>query len=84
MGIDGAAPVLDHHDLEPRGTRIDGRPRDAEVRRETEQEHAVHATLVKIAGEPGACATVGFYERRITVGVRVIALAHDELRMGDV
>src|SRR6266536_1132022 len=83
LGVDAAAGVLDHIGLEAAVARVDRRPGDAEVGGETGDEYLFDAALGEVAAEPGWGLVVGVEEPRIAVHVLVIALADDELGVGN-
>ena len=70
--------------LEAFAVRVLGRIADAEIEGEAGEEDAREAALAQVAGEPGRRLAIVFIEGRVGVDLAVIALAQDQLGMGNV
>ena len=82
--VDAAAGILDHDHAEALLAGVLGGIADAEIVGEAGDEDAVEAALAEIADEAGRGALVVLEESGVGVDVRVVALADDQLRVGDV
>src|SRR4051812_42119824 len=83
LRIDAAAPVFDDSGVEPERARIEGSPRNTEVRGEAANVDGLDAARLEIPIEPGARLLVGFDKRRIAIHVGTETFTDHELRMGD-
>ena len=81
---DGARDDLDNEALEVERDAVDGGVADAEVIRQAAEEETLDAMLAQVAGEACGRGVVVLKEGRVGVDLLAAALAHDQLRVGDV
>src|SRR5258706_14802805 len=78
FAVDGAAGVVDEHDLEAGGARVEGGPGDAEIGGEAAEVDFPEAPLLQVAAQAGAGFAVGLDEGGVTVDAAVMSLADHE------
>src|SRR5258706_11638517 len=74
VAVDGAAGVVDEHDFEAGGARVEGGPGDAEVGGEAAEVDLPEPAFFQIAGEAGRGLAVGLEKGGVAVDAAVVAL----------
>src|SRR5471032_1833774 len=79
--IDRATGIVYHDHFETRAARIERRPRDAIIRRQSAAIDALHAYIAEITREARRRDAIGLHERRITIDVHMMTLADHQPRV---